>query len=157
MTSSEIESRSVPNGMGLDIRGDQPVDLQRFCYSEMGTFGEMLIGGVTLYTVERPWLNNQVNVSCIPEGVYQCIPRHYNRGGYDAVEVCDVPNRTHILAHVANTIRDVAGCIGIGFGLGFHDSLKLWMVTDSQKAFDFFMGEVGHSPFTLRIDHFRID
>lgn len=32
-------------------------------------------------------------------------------------EVSDVPNRTHILIHVANTSNNVLGCIGLGTSL----------------------------------------
>ncbi len=45
--------------------------------------------------LERPWLNNRAGVSCIPAGTYIVGPRRFLRGGYDAIEVREVPGRTH--------------------------------------------------------------
>jgi hypothetical protein len=67
-----------------------------------------------LYTIERPWINNVKNISCIPEGFYVVERRHSPRFGDDMWMVIDVPNRTDILIHVANRASDVQGCIGIG-------------------------------------------
>jgi hypothetical protein len=39
------------------------------------------------------------------------------RFGPDTWQVQDVPDRTHILFHVANTSADVVGCIGCGISL----------------------------------------
>jgi len=113
--------------------------LTRFAYTDMGTFGSMLVDGQTIYTVERPWLNNARNVSCIPIGNYRCKPRFYNRGGYPAVEICDVPNRSHILFHRGNTMHDVAGCVALNYGLGCSGQENLWCGTDSFTAFTLFM------------------
>lgn len=113
--------------------------LHRFAQSPMGTFGRLMIPApgdpdVSLFTVERPWRNNEPFESCIPAGVYELAPRRYNRGGYDAIEVLDVPDRTHVLIHVANTMNDVQGCIGPGLGLGFV--ADHWAVTNSRSAFN---------------------
>lgn len=111
--------------------------LTRFAWSDFGCFGEIYVDGQRLYTVERPWLGNQKAVSCIPLGVYTCRPRRYMRGGYDAVEVCDVPDRTHILFHKANSMHDLAGCLGVVSRLG---TLKgIWAGLDSATAFALFM------------------
>lgn len=137
--------------------GDQKkhptLNLTRFCDSEMGTFGELeMPNGLVLYTVERQWLDNKRNISCIPTGTYVCVRRKYHRGGYLTFEVRDVVNRSHILIHVANTHTDVQGCIGVGFSLG---TLKdLWAIKDSKNAHDAFMEcLIGIDSFDLVITH----
>ena len=111
----------------------------------MGTFGTLTVGNFECYTVERPWLNNKVAESCIPEGKYELRPDRYNRGGYNAYKLMDVPDRSQIKIHVANTTDNVIGCIGLGKILTQIDDK--WAVGYSKKAFGEFMeemnGEVG--------------
>jgi len=61
-------------------------------------------------TMERPWLNNKPNVSCIPAGVYNITPVNSPRFGL-TYQVENVIGRTHILFHKGNTINDSLGCI----------------------------------------------
>jgi hypothetical protein len=128
------------------------VVVTRFAYTDMGVFGRLMVDGQLLFTVERPWLKNMPRVSCIPEGTYSCKPRFYNRGRYDAVEVTNVPDRTHILFHKGNTMHDVAGCIAVASRLG---TLKgIWAGLESAPAFDIFMNAWGSDPFVLKLDRY---
>lgn len=92
--------------------------LVRSDVSSYGIFGELLVGSLSLHTVERPWLGNRPNVSCIPAGDYELAPRRYFRGGYEAIEILNVPGRWPILFHRANWPADVNGCIGTGVSVG---------------------------------------
>ena len=47
------------------------IELQRYAYDSRGTMGVITLEGERFYTIERPWLDNAANVSCIPEGTYQ--------------------------------------------------------------------------------------
>jgi hypothetical protein len=123
--------------------------LTGFAYSPHGAFGSMLVDGVMLYTVEDAWNDNKVGVSCIPEGVYTCRPRPFYRGGYDAIEITNVPGRSHILFHIGNTSSDLRGCIAPGMGLGFLNGL--WAVVSSRKAFSLLMEHFGGEEFKLVI------
>jgi len=79
-----------------------------------GTFGVLLDGDVPFaLTVERPWLNNQRGVSCIPDGIYQCMRVDSPKFGY-TFEVMDVPGRSEILFHKGNILDDTHGCIVVG-------------------------------------------
>ena len=45
--------------------------LIRDTFTEESTIGELFINGERICdTLERPYFNNQRNISCIPEGVY---------------------------------------------------------------------------------------
>jgi len=113
--------------------------IERVAYTPRGTFGRLVIrdpgkGGnlLELWTVERPWLDNQARISCIPEGTYGLVPSRFYRGGYDAPEIRPVAGRSRILIHVGNTMDDVEVCVAVGLGLGVVRGQ--WAVTASQQA-----------------------
>jgi len=103
----------------------------------MGTFGKLIVDDFECYTVERPWRNNQEDVSCIPCGKYIIEKSFYNHGGYEAYEILDVPNRTEIKIHIGNVMTNVKGCIAVGDGLGCL--MDYWSVINSRKTFIKFM------------------
>jgi hypothetical protein len=124
----------------INVRGNNMsgnVLLERFAYTPVGTFGKFIFEEFQCYTVERPWLDNKPRESCIPEGVYPLKLGMYNRGGYPAYEVMDVPNRSLIKIHIGNTMDDIVGCIAPGKSLGFLE--RKWGVSSSKKAFQEFM------------------
>jgi len=130
--------------------------LERFAYAPDGTYGRLFLpDGQILYTVEQPWNCNAVGASCIPEGTYQCAPRRYNRGGYEAIEIRAVPGRTHILFHVGNTPSDLRGCIAPGVARGWLEGA--WAVTSSRKAFRVLMGQLGALEWTLVVKARQVD
>ena len=115
------------------------LDLHRFaCHPAIGTFGTLEVDGMTLFTVERPWHNNERMISCIPPGSYGLKSRKFYRGGYNAIEVTGVEDRSYILFHKANHMNHLAGCIAVGMELGMVDGL--WAVTNSAGAFAHLMG-----------------
>ena len=131
------------------------VALERFAYTPMGTFGTLTVDGFSCYTVERPWEYNEPFESCIPEGEYTLKRSEYHRGGYPTYEVMDVPGRTLIKVHVANTMLDVYGCIGVGRALGYLNGM--WAVKQSQMTFDRWMETMDEVPeATLIISHFEL-
>lgn len=82
--------------------------------TQNGTFGMMLDEEIPFcLTVERPWLNNEKNRSCIPVGEYIC-KRVMSPNFGDTFEVCDVPGRTLIRFHKGNIMDDSHGCVVVG-------------------------------------------
>lgn len=123
--------------------------IERFAYTPLGVFGRCYIEGQELFTVERPWLNNERSISCIPEGRYTCSPRFYNKGGYEAIEITQVPGRTNVLLHKGNTMHDLAGCIAITAKLGCVEGI--WGGINSREAFQILMDHYGTQDFVLDI------
>lgn len=83
--------------------------------SNVGTRGVLTdaAGEHICYTLELPWLDNQKNISCIPNGIYGVVP--HNGEKYKGVwRLLDVPNRAGILIHAGNTKKDIQGCILVG-------------------------------------------
>ena len=64
-------------------------------------------------TLERPWLDNAPDTSCIQAGTYACIP-HNTPEKPNCWEVTGVPGRSAILIHVGNFVSDSEGCILVG-------------------------------------------
>ncbi len=102
-------------------------------------------------TLERPWLKNKVNVSCIPGGFYTIRPVKSPKFG-DTFEVCNVLGRTHILIHKGNHIHETQGCImpvsKYGVLQGKFTGLS------SGKAYDKLMGVLGSSEHKLEIKRY---
>ena len=70
-------------------------------------------------TLENPYINNERNISCIPEGQYKVRLRKASESGsrdYLHLLVEDVPKRDWILFHRGNTAKDTSGCILVGMG-----------------------------------------
>lgn len=124
--------------------------LERFCYSPLGTFGRIL--QLNLYTVERPWVGNKREKSCVTASEYTC--RRVDSPHFGIVfELQNVQDREHILIHKGNTSSDVRGCIAVGNYLGAIGND--WAVLDSAGAFRKLM-EVQRDvdSFTLTINHY---
>lgn len=122
------------------------LNLDRHSYHPGATVGEIRFNDRVFHTIERPWLNNQPFVSCIPEGFYLCRP--YSSAKYpDVYEIVGVPGRDKILIHVANYAKDVQGCIGLGLGI----STDRLMVTSSRDALSAFKNLIGSESFYLNI------
>lgn len=107
-------------------------------YLPGGTYGDLYVNGrFVCHTVERPWLDNKPNISCIPEGAYQLeaykSPRFGDcfivSGGDDDQRIEKFKNnngkRWGILIHPANTPSQLAGCIAPveRFSTGLGDEL----------------------------------
>ena len=118
--------------------------LERYCYSEKGTFGRLRVGDFECYTVERPWIQNEPNISCIPDGTYKIGLAHFNAGGYDTLEIEGVAGRTHILFHRGNWPESVQGCIALGISEGILSNKRA--VLHSSQAFDNFWAAVKDDP-----------
>ena len=92
----------------------------RNTFSEVSTIGNLYLDGEWLCdTLENPWLNNQRNISCIPEGEYKVRLRTARESAtkdYLHLLVQDVPDRSLVLFHTGNTAKDTRGCILVGIG-----------------------------------------
>ncbi|PPK92774.1 hypothetical protein LY01_02860 [Nonlabens xylanidelens] len=116
--------------------------LHRTYYKE-GTNSALFYNGLFLgFAIELPWLNNQRNVSCIAEGVYELKAR-YSAKFKHHLYIVDVKGRSLILLHSANNAkRELRGCIapvtqltGIGKGINSKPLLQK-LVSLCYQAFD---------------------
>jgi len=92
----------------------------RDTFTKESTIGKLFINGELFCdTLENPYINNERNISCIPEGQYKVrlrLARESATRDYLHLLVQDVPNRDWILFHRGNTAKDTSGCILVGNG-----------------------------------------
>ncbi len=142
--------------------------LQREPFTDLGTQGTLTTtdgDGFTCKTIERQNDdNNPVTHACILAGKYTVKrsppgthPKHPG-----SFQIMDVKNRTDILIHVANTMDDLLGCVGLGQKWGTlvgtnpdhpeHVGVTLKAVLGSKQAYKDFMEFLdGVDEFTLTI------
>ena len=92
-------------------------------YTDYYTVGVLKYGDIVITpTIEKPWNDNKVRVSAIPEGTYIIEFKFYgkfhekwkDRPGYKGVPILrGVEGRSEILIHPASHVGHVLGCIGI--------------------------------------------
>lgn len=121
------------------------ITLRRLTLNSIGpTYGVLFNQNTPLcVTLERPWQNDEANLSCIPAGTYQCIS-HNSQKHPNTWEITNVPGRSAILIHEANTISDLLGCVGAGSSF-FPGGIR-----ESKIAMDF-LRKTLPSNFTLDI------
>lgn len=94
--------------------------LMRYCYTNEYTLGLLFVGQEMFHIIERPWLNNAKNASCIPKGTYPLtFLKKSGSGKYTNVYwVRNVPGRSGILIHNGNLVEHSLGCMIIGMRKG---------------------------------------
>lgn len=109
------------------------LELLRYVSTENGIIGVLKYKDYPIcYTLERPYLNNEKNISAIPDGEYACLLKYSPNFG-NVYEVMDVPNRTDILIHVGNELNDSSGCILVGLQQSMFNNR--FLVMNSRLAF----------------------
>lgn len=112
----------------------------RDTFTDKSTIGKLFINGESFCdTLENPYINNERNISCIPEGRYKVRLRRARESAtrdYLHLLVQDVPNRDWILFHRGNTAKDTSGCILVGNGR------QQDVVENSRLAMDLVMKEI---------------
>lgn len=121
---------------------NKKLTISRVLTGNSGTFGVLIFENIPFaVTLEREWLDNARNISCIPAGEYVCKRVNSPKFG-STFEVTEVPGRSHILFHKGNIDDDSHGCILIGeqFGeIGYNKGIKA-----SAQGYGEFMAILSH-------------
>lgn len=123
------------------------VYLDRFKSNNQGTFGGLVTedGKQLCFTVERPLTGDH---PCIPNGVY-LMEKFQSPSKGDVWLMKNPPaGRTMIEMHVAQTYKEILGCIGVGDRLGTLNGLPA--VMNSKATFAMLKATLPDS-FTLTI------
>ena len=102
-------------------------------------------------TLERPNLNNQPNISCIPTGTYKCIWAYMNDLKEYHYLIQNVPNRTGIFIHEGNYYTNSLGCVLLGGALQDINGDKEPDVINSKAILAQFETKMAQKPFILTI------
>ena len=125
----------------------------RLEFGETETIGTFIVAGEILGPVlELPWRDNQVNVSCIPPGIYCCT--RWKSPTFGWTYRIPVVGRTDIEFHWGNTHVDTLGCPLPGTYTGWHKSRRA--VLDSMRAFKEFVKRTdGRKHIVLEVEELR--
>lgn len=110
--------------------------LNRFYEDDLQTLGTLMCGDRLLFTIERPWKQNQAFISRILPGDFDMLIKHEEdfpvdfKTGIRLDRIGGDTERTLINIEVANWASEVEGCIGVGTGLQTSENAK-YMVTHS--------------------------
>lgn len=125
------------------------ITLTRTLDTGIESLGDLITDGFACKTLERPWLNNQKNISCIPKGVYTVKYTFSPRLLRYTYEVQNVPNRSGIRIHSGNYFFDTDGCILLGTGYQDINSDKKTDVISSKVTITKFEALLNKQDFTL--------
>lgn len=103
-------------------------------YQDNCVLGVLRAGDFKCFTLELPYIDNQLNISSIHPGLYKA--RKYFSPTFKkwVVLLNDVPDRTWIEIHHGNFTHQIRGCILVGDGIKFIDSDDIPDVTNSVKT-----------------------
>jgi hypothetical protein len=90
--------------------------VSRAYYSDC-TLGRLFLVGFSCHTLELPWLGNEPNKSCIPEGAYDYRISHSPARGRDVIWIDGVDGRAAIQIHPGNYTSQIQGCCLVGDGV----------------------------------------
>ena len=113
----------------------EQITIERAYFNDC-TVGRGNYKGFNFCVLELPWCDNQVNVSCIPNGTYRAKKRISPSKNYEVIEYSYVPNRTFIQVHYGNFKRELLGCQLFGDGLKYIDNDDIIDITNSKKTLD---------------------
>lgn len=126
--------------------GDIPVQtfdiwVNRFRSTNFAIMSDIMCGGRFFSGLERPYFNNERNISSIPAGVYKAHIRDYQSSDKRIIEFNDVPNRSAIQFHAGNVVDDSKGCILVGETADFGGMT----IGNSRAAMKLFMLPFDHA------------
>ena len=90
--------------------------LLRDAVSPLAVLGTLVLKGETFQILERPWLDNKRNESCIPAGTYEArfMARSASGKYKNVYHLQNVPRRSGVLIHTGNLVAHSRGCLIIG-------------------------------------------
>lgn len=85
-------------------------------------------------SLERGWLDNKPNVSCIPTGEYYCVFEHSLAFKTMLWEIYGVNGRSECKFHIANYYNQLQGCVALGLRTLMMDGDDTYDLTNSSIA-----------------------
>lgn len=141
---SNLQSWNIPI-----VNNSNTVTIKRTSDNGIETLGTLTFGSFTCSTLERPWLNNQHNISCIPKGTYHATVQPFH--STHMYELSPTAPRTGIFMHPANYVTDLLGCIALGINPSDINHDGQIDVTSSVNTVAEFMKLTAGQPITLII------
>ena len=106
------------------------------------TLGVLTYNEFKCFTLEKKWVDNLRDISCIPAGRYETFKRVSPRQGREIIQLDNVPNRNYIQIHPGNFESQVHGCILVGDSIRFINADNIPDVGGSVVTFNKLMALV---------------
>ena len=129
----------------------QTVTITRQTDDGKETTGILTVGNFTCKTLERPWLNNQHMISCIPKGTYIAVWAYQGDLKEWHYTLQNVLDRDGIFMHEFNYVFQSEGCIGLGKSFVDMNGDKEPDITYSRVTINSFETLMNKQSFTLII------
>ena len=84
-------------------------------------------------SLELPWKENASNVSSIPKYTYWLSHRYSEKHKHHLL-IENVQDRTCVLVHVVNFVKDLRGCVGVGKTFADLDKDGILDITSSRET-----------------------
>lgn len=120
------------------------IKIKRWYHNDC-TIGRLKFGNFQCFTLELPDLDNQTDISCIPEGDYKFHVRYSNGNKSFVLELENVEDRTYVQVHSGNYTRQILGCILVGDSVKWLDKDGIPDVTNSKNTLNNLLDLVGDS------------
>jgi hypothetical protein len=127
------------------------VTLNRVSDDGVQTLGNLIVDNFRCKTLEKPWKNNQSNISCIPKGIYICKYTFSPKFLKYTYEVQGTKPRSGIRIHSGNYFFDIQGCILLGDSYAYLNSDKELDILNSRKTIKTFEDYMAKQSFNLII------
>lgn len=134
-----VGEEDLPNIVKL-VRPDNWKDCPK------GIQGHLIFpSGYKIPVLERPWKNNEREISCIDLGLYPVeyrispLTKSLTKGKHEKTfEIMDVDGRDDIMIHIGNFVKNSLGCVltGMSHGTTADGEPTVW---SSAKSFDIFI------------------
>jgi hypothetical protein len=111
--------------------------------------GVLSVAGRSWFTIERPWKDNQNDISCVPTGLYNVAQTWSPRFRTMMYLLDAVPGRFGVRIHPANLAGQLHGCIALGQKRGTIEGRPAVLV--SRPAVRDFENFMGRKPFKLEV------
>lgn len=122
------------NGVCSVIQTDLQNELITTASIKANPFDSKFIPLFSAQSLERGWLDNKPNESCIPIGEYHCVLEYSNRFDKKLWEIYGVEGRTETKFHASNYWHQLNGCIALGVQRLFMDNDNQFDVTRSGET-----------------------
>ena len=108
--------------------------------------------GQELVSMELPWKDNKLSVSCIPAGTYTIDRNKTGKHKWYAFRNDETNPRTYIEIHPASLISHLEGCIAFGFELVANKHTSKPVLKGSIKACEKLLELFGDNSWVLKIE-----
>lgn len=135
----------------LEAQKPRTVVITRNSDDGVQTLGTLAYGDFNCKTLERPWIKNMSNISCIPKGEYKVKYTYSWKFLKYTYEVQAVSGRSGIRIHSASFWSDLQGCIALGSDYKYLNSDKQKDLINSRITVKAFEDLMQKKDFTLII------